>query len=112
MLREPGFARAPELPMLVRLYTSSFHPYYVGLLFWSSGSAIGAYLWLKSRYVPNALAGFGIVASAWAAACTIALFLVPDFPKIVNLWLFDIPLVLFELALSVVLLVRGLRAAT
>ena len=114
MLREPEYAALSpaELPVLVRPYLSASDPYYVGLLFWSLGSTIGAYVWLKSRYVPKALAGFGIIASAWAVACTVAFFLFPDFPKIVNLWWFDIPLVLFEIALSVLLLVRGLRLAT
>lgn len=70
---------------------------------------MGAYLWLKSRYVPRSLAAFGLLASAWCTACTFALFLFPEFSKAVNLWWFDTPMVLFEIALSFLLLFRGLR---
>jgi hypothetical protein len=66
-------------------------------------------LWLRSGYVPNALAFLGVLASAWCAACTSVLFVFPDFQKVVNLWWFDMPMVLFEIALSFVLLLRGLR---
>ncbi len=111
-LLSPDYARAfpPEqLPVLARLYLSGFDQYYVGLLFWSLGATVGACLWLKSAYVPRALAAFGALASAWCAACTFVLFLFPDFQKVVNLWWFDMPMVLFEIALSFILLFRGLR---
>lgn len=112
LLSGPEYARvlpADQLPVLARLYLSGFDQYYVGLLFWSLGATAAAYLWLKSGYVPRALAAFGILASAWCAACTFVLFLSPDFPKLVNLWWFDTPMALFEIALSVLLLLRGLR---
>lgn len=112
LVSRPDYGRAfsPEqLPVVARLYLSGFDQYYVGLLFWSMGATVGAYLWLKSRYIPRALAGFGAVASAWCAACTLVLFLSPDFPKVVNLWWFDTPMALFEIALSFLLLFRGLR---
>ena len=96
--------------MLARLYLSGSDQYYVGLLCWSLGATVGAYVFLKSGYVPRSVAAFGIVAGAWCAACTVALFVFPGFPKVVNLWLFDSPMVLFEIGLSVLLLVRGLRA--
>jgi hypothetical protein len=112
LLSLPEYARAfppDQLPVLARLYLSGFDQYYVGLLFWSLAATAGAYLWLKAAYVPRALAAFGVLASAWCAACTFVLFLFPDFPKLVNLWWFDMPMVLFEIALSVLLLFRGLR---
>ncbi len=110
MLSQPDYARAlppAQLPVLARPYLWGFDQYYVGLLFWSLGSAVAAYLWLRSRYVPRALAAFGILASAWAAGCTSALLVFPGFPKVVGLWWFDVPLALFEITLSVLLLVRG-----
>lgn len=112
LLSRPDYARAfsPEqLPVLARLYLTGFDQYYVGLLFWSAGATVGACLWLQSRYIPRALAAFGIVASAWCVACTFVLFIFPDFQKVVNLWWFDTPMALFEIALSFLLLFRGLR---
>ena len=112
LLSRPEYARAfsPEqLAALSRLYLSGFDQYYVGLVFWSLGATVGAWLWFKSAYIPRALAVFGGLASAWCAACTFALFLFPDFPGIVNLWWFDTPMVLFEITLSFLLLFRGLR---
>lgn len=112
LLSSPEFASAfpPEqLPALARLYLSGFDHCYVGLAFWSMGDTIAAYLWFKSLYVSRALAVFGGLASAWCAACTFALFLFPDFPKVVNLWWFDMPMALFEIGLGFLLLVCGLR---
>jgi hypothetical protein len=73
-------------------------------------SGVGAYLWLKSRYIHPALAAFGVLAGAWCAGCTIVLFIFPGFSKIVNLWWFDTPMVLFEIVLSFQLLFSGLRS--
>lgn len=115
LLSRPEYARAfppDQLAWLARPYLSGFDQYYVGLLFWSLSAAVGACLWLKSGYIPRALAGFGVVASTWCAACTVALYLFPDFQKLVNLWWFDTPMVLFEISLSVLLLFRGLRMAS
>ena len=111
LLSRPEYAGIPadQLPVLARLYLSGFDQYYVGLLFWSLGATVGAFLWLKSRYVPGALAAFGILASAWCAACTIVLLILPDFSGVLNLWWFDSPMALFEIALSLLLLFRGLR---
>jgi hypothetical protein len=72
---------------------------------------VTAWLFLSSRYIPRALAAFGILTSAWAAACTLCLFVSPDFAKVVDLTWFDVPMVLFEVALGVWLLSRGLRVA-
>ena len=97
LLTQPVYAHAlppDQLPVLARLYLSGFDQYYVGLLFWSLGSTVTAYLWFKAGYVPRPLALVGIPASAWGAACCIALFVFPEFPKLVNLWWFDMPMVL------------------
>jgi hypothetical protein len=59
--------------------------------------------------VPARRAAFGALASAWCAACTFALFLVPDFRNVVNLWWFDMPMALFEIALGFLLLFSDLR---
>jgi hypothetical protein len=111
LLGQPEHAAVPpdQRAALARLLLSGFDPYYVALLFWSLGSTVAAVLWLRSGYVPHGLAVFGILASAWAAFCTCCLFIAPGFRTIVNLSLFDVPLVLFELALGLRLMARGLR---
>src|SRR5712692_10082595 len=98
-----------QLPVLARLYLSGFDQYYVGLLFWALGATVGSYLWFKSNYIPKAMAAVGVISSAWCAACTLVFYIFPDFPKVVNLWWFDSPMAIFELALSFWLLFKGLR---
>jgi hypothetical protein len=99
-----------QLSALARLYLSGFDAYYIGLLFWALGGTAGSYLWFKSNYVPRALAGFGVISSAWCAACTLVFYIFPNFSKVVNLWWFDSPMAIFELALSLWLLFKGLRS--
>lgn len=98
-----------QLPSLARLYLGAYDQIYVGLLFWDVGVMAGSYLWLRSGYIPRALAAFGIVASAWCAVCAFGLYIVPDFPKRISVTWYDTPVVLFEIVLSFVLLFRGLR---
>jgi hypothetical protein len=102
---------ADHLPTLAQLYLSGVDAYYVGLLFWALGATVGSYLWFKSNYIPRALAVFGIGSSAWCAACTLVFYVFPNFPKVVNLWWFDTPMVIFEIVLSFWLVFRGLRAS-
>jgi len=112
LLRDPDYSHAfgpDQLPALVRLYLSGYDAYYVGLLFWGLGATVGSYLWFKSNYIPRALAAFGVISSAWCAACTFVFYIFPDFSKAVNLSWFDSPMVIFELALSFWLLFKGLR---
>lgn len=85
--------------------------YYVGLVFWSLSSTLFAWLWLKSRYVPAALALFGLISSGWSLLCAVGHLLSPAFPSFANVWLYDMPMALFYLALSFWLLLKGLRGA-
>lgn len=101
---------AERLQALVKFHLSTrFDYYYVGLLFGSLASTICGYLWLKSRYIPRALAVFGIVSSAFCVGCTFIFYIFPDFDKIVNLWWFDTPMGIFDIALSFWLLFKGLK---
>ncbi|MFN8062239.1 MAG: DUF4386 domain-containing protein, partial [Vicinamibacterales bacterium] len=103
LLTQPAYAQAlppDQLAALARFYLSGIDQYYVGLLFWALGSTVAAYLWLESGYIPRPLSLMGIAASGWAVVCCVAFFVFPEFPKLVNLWLFDIPMVLFEIAVS------------
>jgi len=100
---------ADRLQALARSYlgaTSDY--YYVGLLFSALASSVCGYLWFKSRYVPRALAAFGVISSVFCVACTLVFYVFPDFDKIVGLWWFDTPMAIFDIALSFWVLVKGL----
>jgi hypothetical protein len=113
LLSGAGYLRAFEaerLQALARLYLGSrFDYYYVGLLFGALASTVCGYLWFKSCYIPRALAAFGVISSAFCVACTFVFYIFPHFDKIVNLWWFDTPMSIFDIALSFWLLFKGLR---
>jgi Domain of unknown function (DUF4386) len=105
-----GVFNTDQLQTLSRLnLVESFDSYYAGLPFWGLASTVCSYLWLKSRYIPRALATFGLVSSGWCVICAFAFIAFPNFDKAVDLSLFDLPLALFEMVLGVWLLVKGLR---
>jgi len=99
---------AEQLQALARLHLSGFDTYYVGLLFYGLASTVCGYLWFKSRYIPRGLAAWGVIASAWCAICTFVFIISPDFSKVVDLWWFDSPMGIFEIATSFWLLFKGL----
>jgi hypothetical protein len=101
---------AEQLQAWAKFYLSTrFEYYYVGLLFGALASTVCSYLWFKSRYIPRALAAFGGISSAFCVACTCVFYIFPNFDKIVNLWWFDTPMGIFDIALSFWLLFKGLR---
>lgn len=112
-LGDDNYLRAFEgdrLQALARFrLASSVDYYYVGLLFGAFASTLSGYLWLKSRYIPRALAVFGMISSAFCVACTLIFYIFPNFDKIVNLWWFDTPMAIFDIVLSFWLLFKGLR---
>jgi hypothetical protein len=93
------------------LIAGSFDDYYVGLPFFGLAATICAWLWLKSKYIPKGLAIFGVVGSAWCVFCAFAYLIFPHFNKIVNDYIFDSPMALFELVVSVWLLFKGIRTS-
>ena len=107
----PAFATG-QLHTLARLRISeAYDAYYIGLPFWGLASTACSLLWLKSRYIPRGLAAYGVASSVWCVFCAFAFIALPHFDSTVNASLFDVPLVLFELALGLWLLFRGLRTA-
>ena len=88
---------------------ASFDDYYVGLPFFGLAATVCAWLWLKSNYIPRGLAIFGVIASAWCVFCAFVYLIFPNFSKIVNDYIFDSPMALFELVVSVWLLLKGLQ---
>jgi hypothetical protein len=98
-----------QLQVLARLTIGGgFDDYYVGLPFFGLAATVCAYLWFKSGYLPKWLAALGIVASAWCVACAFVFLIFPNFDEAVNAYWFDSPMALFELIVSLLLLVRGL----
>src|SRR5215468_11281128 len=89
----------------------SFDDYYVGLPFFGLAATVCAYLWLKSKYIPRALSIFGVIGSAWCVFCAIVFLIFPDFENPVNAYWFDSPMALFELVVSLWLLIKGLPPA-
>jgi hypothetical protein len=101
---------ADRLQALARLHLgANFDEYYVGLPFFGLAATVCSYLWLKSNYIPRALAGFGVISSAWCVVCAFVFLIFPHFNKLVNDYWFDSPMAFFELALSFWLLCKGLR---
>ncbi len=101
---------ANQLQTLSRLHLSnSWDAYYVGLPFWGLASAVCSFLFFKSKYIPRALAIFGFVSSIWCIFCGFTFLIFPNFGETVNLYLFDMPLVIFEITLGFWLLFKGLR---
>ena len=90
---------------------ASFDDYYVGLPFFGLAATVCAWLWLKSNYIPRGLSIFGVIGSAWCVFCAVVYLIFPDFNKIVNDYIFDSPMALFELTVSIWLLVKGLKPA-
>jgi hypothetical protein len=101
---------ADQLQTLARLHIS-IDAYYVGLPFWGLASTVSSCLWFKSRYIPRALAAFGVISSFWCVICAFAFIVFPHFETTVNAYWFDMPLVIFEMALGFWLLIKGLRPA-
>jgi hypothetical protein len=101
-----------HLQALARLQIAAdFDDYYVGLPFFALAATVCAYLWLRSGYIPKPLAVFGIIASAWCVICAFIFLVFPNFNKVINDYVFDTPMALFELVLSLWLLFKGLRPA-
>jgi hypothetical protein len=90
----------------------SFDDYYVGLPFFGLAATVCAWLWFKSGYIPRGLSIFGVVGSAWCVFCAFAYLIFPNFNKVVNDYIFDSPMALFELVVSFWLLFKGLRPST
>lgn len=101
----------PErLQVLARVQIAgSFDDYYVGLPFFGLAATVCAWLWWKSNYIPRGLAFFGVISSAWCVLSAFVFLVFPHFNRIVNDYIFDSPMALFELIVSVWLLFKGLN---
>jgi Domain of unknown function (DUF4386) len=106
----PGAALDSLTTMAGLQLASGWDAYYIGLGFYGLGSVFFGYLWLKSKYIPRVLSGWGILASLFVMICAFAYLLYPAFGKIVSVNWYELPIGLFEMITSIWLLARGLRA--
>jgi hypothetical protein len=101
---------AGRLQALAWLYLDArSDQYYVGLVFCGLASTVCSYLWFRSDYIPKALAAWGVISSVFCVMCTFAFIISPSFAKVVNLWWFDSPMGIFDMATSFWLLFKGIR---
>jgi hypothetical protein len=87
---------------------SGWDAYYIGLPFLGLGTALFAWLFFRSRYVPRWLALGGILASAFEGICGFCYLLFPAFGTVVSVNWYEIPLLLFGVVLCLWLLIKGL----
>lgn len=80
----------------------------VAFVFCGLGSAVFSYLWLRSRYIPRALAAWGIFSSLVLAGVTLAIMVFPTLGQVLGLT-YMAPMGIYEVGLGIWLLVRGIR---
>jgi len=114
LLSGVGYLQAFEpsqLQSLARLYVSvRGNGFPVGFVFLGLGSTVFAYLLLRSRYVPRALAGWGIFASLLLAIGSLGVMLSPWFAANAGM-LYMVPMFFYEVPLGLWFLIRGVRVS-
>jgi hypothetical protein len=106
-LRPLGTAQLQALAFtFLRVHGAGFN---VGFLFLGLGSTVFSYLWLRSRYIPRALAGLGIFASLTMALVNLAVLVFPELRSVVGM-VYMAPMGLYEFGLGFWLLAKRLRA--
>jgi hypothetical protein len=83
--------------------------YNVGLVFAGLRSTAFCYLWFKSRFIPRALAGWGILASSLMGVCSLAFIVFPELAKVIPVGIYGGPIFLFELTMGLWLVSKGIR---
>ncbi len=88
--------------LAIELYGIGFivSPFFLGL-----GSAAFSYLLFKSRYVPRALAAFGVFSSLLLMTCALVIIVFPGFATIATIGF--VPLLIYEVTLGLWLLLKG-----
>jgi hypothetical protein len=93
---------------LLHVYGEGFQ---VGFLFLGLGSTLFSCLWWRSRYIPRALAAFGIFASSLMAIVSLGIIVWPSLLGLLTM-AYMAPMGLYEIGLGLWLLVKGLRLPT
>jgi hypothetical protein len=88
---------------------SSRDAYYIGLVFNGLGTAFFAWVLYQSRYIPRVLALLGVLASLYEGICGFAYLSHHGFGTVLSPNSYELPLMIFELLLSLLFLFRGLK---
>jgi hypothetical protein len=100
---------ASQLQALARLSVSAHDATYrVGLVLAGLRSTAFCFLWFKSRLIPRALAGWGMLASLLMGVSALLLIVFPELAKVVSVVIYGAPIFFFELTMGFWLLLRGL----
>jgi hypothetical protein len=102
--------RSDQLQALARIPISAYGAWInVSFVFLGLGSTIFGYLWVKSNYIPKALAALGVFGSLLLAAGSFTFIIFPRLAVILEPSYFA-PLGVFEVTMGFWLLLRGLRS--
>lgn len=83
----------------------------IPMVFLGLDMMIFSYLFLKSRYIPKLLAGFGILAFALIFIHALMFILAPDYAEMpINQIIFWMPSGVFEIIIGMWLLIKGINA--
>ena len=100
---------ANQLQALARLSISAHaDAYNVGLVLAGLRSTAFCYLWFKSRFIPRALAAWGMVASFLMGACAFSFIIFPEFARVIPVEIYGAPIFFFEMTMGFWLLLKGL----
>ena len=81
----------------------------IAFVFCGLGSALFSYLWWKSRYIPRALAAWGIFSSLVLTLVTLVVMVFPALGTALGLT-YMAPMFFYEVGLGLWLLIKGLQA--
>jgi hypothetical protein len=81
----------------------------IGFVFLGLGSAVFSYVWLKSRYIPRALAWLGIFGSLILSIFSLATMVYPRVWEVMGM-VYMMPMGLYEVGLGFWLLIKGIQA--
>ena len=87
------------------LYGDTFR---IGFFFLGIGSLIFSYLWLRSRYIPRAIAWWGIFASSLMALAELTFIAFPHLSSRIGM-AYMMPMGLYEFGLGFWLLIKGAK---
>jgi hypothetical protein len=101
---------ANQLQALARLSISAHaDTYNIGLVLAGLRSTAFCSLWFKSRFIPRALAAWGMVASFLMGGCAFSFIIFPEFARAIPVEIYGAPIFFFEMTMGLWLLFKGLR---